>query len=305
MLAKSSRPFNSNDYIFELKWDGTRCIAFISEKGVRLQNRRLRDITYRYPEFWGLRVSSGSAVLDGELVVLDSGVPKFSLLQRREHIVDEGRILSMSKSLPAAYIAFDLLELKGKSLMSEPLSKRRELLASLFPIAPNAVLSEGYGSGKRLFGLAIKKGFEGIMAKEKSGSYLPGKRTAHWLKIKKTADVDAVVLGYLVGEGSRRGSFGSLILGLYDHGKPVIIGRAGSGFDEHSLKDIAGKLKKLKAKAPAISPVPSFHRPAVWVRPELVARVSYQEWTSDRHLRVPVFKGLREDKDPMECVFEE
>ena len=312
MLAKSSAPFDSKNHIFELKWDGTRCMIFIDPsgaykpfRGVRLQNRRLNDMTYRYPEFWGLKLKAKSAVIDGELVVLKDGVPSFRLLQQREHIVDPAKIEILSGRLPATYAAFDLLYLNGRSLLKEPLTKRRELLEGLFPIAENVVLSEGYEKGKKLFSLARKRGFEGVMAKEKESPYLPGERSGYWLKIKKMFDVDAVVCGYIEGEGSRKGLFGSLILGVYEKRELRYIGRVGTGLDEDTIRDIHKRLKPLRRKDSAFAEAPHSTRTSYWVRPELVARVRYQEVTHDGLLRVPVFKGIRDDKAPSECTWEQ
>lgn len=305
MLAKSAQPFDSEDYEFELKWDGTRCIMFIESKGIRLQNRRLVDITYRYPEFRSLRLRVNSAIIDGELVVLEAGVPSFRLLQQREHIVDPIRIEMLSTRLPATYVAFDLLYLNGKSLLNEPLVVRRGLLKELMPITENVVFSEGYSHGKTLFSLALKKGFEGIMAKERQSPYLPGVRSAYWLKIKKMFDVDAVVCGYLEGEGLRNGLFGSLILGLYQKGRLRYIGRVGTGFNEQDLRNIHKLLRNLRQKEPVFEEDVHSPRTIYWVRPEVVVRVRYQELTHDGLLRVPVFKGLREDKAPAECTWEQ
>ncbi len=305
MLAKSSPPFNSEKHIFELKWDGTRCIAFVDRKNVRLQNRRLLDITYRYPEFQELKkfLKAKSAVFDGELVVLVEGVPKFDKLQQREHIEDVNKIEILSGLVPATYVAFDLLYLNGKSLMQKPLIERRDTLKGLFPFAENVIFSESYSEGKKLFPVVLKKGFEGIMAKEKESPYLPGERSGYWLKIKKAFDIDAVICGYLEGEGRRKEYFGSLILGVYDKGKLTHIGQVGTGFDEKTARHIYHILTKMKSYKPPFDEMPYFKRKAFWVKPEIVARVGYQELTKDKHLRVPVFKGIRDDKSPEECTF--
>jgi len=167
MLAKSSPPFDSEKHIFELKWDGTRCIVFVDKNSVQLQNRRLLNITHRYPEFRELPrfLKAKSAVFDGELVVLVEGVPKFDKLQQREHIEDVNRIEILSGLIPATYVAFDLLHLNGKSLMQKPLIERRDLLKGLFSLSENVIFSESYTEGRKLFSAVLKKGFEGIMAK--------------------------------------------------------------------------------------------------------------------------------------------
>jgi bifunctional non-homologous end joining protein LigD len=304
MLAKSSPPFDSDRHIFELKWDGTRCTAFVDRKNVRLQNRRLLDITYRYPEFQELKkfLKAKSAVFDGELVVLVEGVPKFDKLQQREHIEDVNKIEILSGLIPANYVIFDLLYLNGKSLMQKPLIERRDTLKGLFPLSDNVIFSESYSEGKKLFSAVLKKGFEGIMAKEKESPYLPGERSGYWLKIKKAFDIDAVICGYLEGEGGRKEYFGSLILGVYDKGKLIHIGQVGTGFDEKTARRIYHILTKMRSYKPPFDKIPYFKRKAYWCKPEMVARIGYQELTKDKHLRVPVFKGIRDDKSPEECI---
>jgi DNA ligase D-like protein (predicted ligase) len=306
MLAKSSPPFNSEKHIFELKWDGTRCIFFVNKHSVRLQNRRLLNITHRYPEFRELPIflKAKSAVFDGELVVLVEGVPKFDKLQQREHIEDVNKIEILSGLIPATYVVFDLLYLNGNSLMHKPLVERRDLLKGLFPLSDNVIFSESYTEGRKLFSAVLKKGFEGIMAKEKESPYLPGERSRYWLKIKKAFDIDVVVCGYLEGEGGRRELFGSLILGVYDKGKLIHIGQVGTGFDEKTMSGIYQRLLRIKSYKRTFDEMPELKRKAVWCRPEMVVRVGYQEWTKDKHLRVPVFKGIRDDKNPEECTIE-
>lgn len=305
MLAKSSRPFDSEKHVFELKWDGTRCIAFVDRKNLSLQNRRLLDITHRYPEFRELRrfLKAKSVVFDGELVVLVDGVPKFDKLQQREHIEDINRIEILSGLIPATYVVFDLLYLNGKSLMKKPLVERRDLLKGLFPLSNNVIFSESYTEGRKLFSAVLKKGFEGIMAKEKGSPYLSGERSGYWLKIKKSFDIDAVICGYLEGKGGRKELFGSLILGVYDKGKLMHIGQVGTGFDEKTARRIYHILATMKSYKSPFSEIPYFKRKSFWVKPEMVVRVGYQELTKEKHLRVPVFKGIRDDKSPEECTF--
>lgn len=303
MLAMASSPFDSSKHLFELKWDGTRCIAFIDKKGVRLQNRRLLDITYRYPELQEIRagLKARSAVLDGEIVVLEEGRPVFERLQQREHIEDRERIEILSGLLPATYVVFDLLYLDRKPLLKRPLIERRSLLEGLFPLSENSVISETYTEGLRLFKEAIKAGFEGIMAKEKDSPYLPGVRSRHWLKIKKAFDLDAIVCGYIKGVKGR--PFSSLILGLYEGERLTHIGQVGTGFNEDTAEILLNRLNSLKSKKSPFDEPPHIKGDIVWCSPLMVIRVGYQEVTKDRKLRVPVFKNIRDDKDPEECVF--
>lgn len=310
MLAMASPPFDSARHLFELKWDGTRCIAFIDKKGVRLQNRRLSDISYRYPELQvmkrGLRVKS--AVLDGEIVVLEKGRPVFERLQQREHIEDRERIEILSGLIPATYIVFDLLYLNKRPLFERPLVERRRLLEGLFPLSENSILSETFTGGQSLFKEAIKAGFEGIMAKEKEGPYLPGVRSRYWLKIKKAFDLDAVVCGFIQGKRGR--PLSSLILGLYEEGRLIHIGQVGTGFDEDTVELLLRRLNPLRIKKSPfhrdlepIDTLSRIRRDIVWCRPLMVVRIGYQEITKDKKLRVPVFKNIRDDKNPEECIF--
>jgi bifunctional non-homologous end joining protein LigD len=307
MLAKSSPPFDSERFLFELKWDGTRCIAFVESTAVRLQNRRLLDITRRYPEFRALKdhLKARSAVLDGEIVVLEQGVPKFHRLQQRDHIEDAEKIQLLSGLIPATYVVFDLLYLNRQSLMGRPLTERRDLLKGLFPYSGNIVFSESFSEGKGLFSAALRKGFEGIMAKDRSSPYLPGERSGYWLKIKKAFDIDAVVCGYLEGEGSRKRLFGSLILGMYRKKGLVHIGQVGTGLSEETMDALSRRLAGIRTEIPPLDVVPELKRRAFWCRPEIVVRVSFQDWTREGRLRVPVFKGIRDDKEPEECSFDD
>lgn len=139
------------------------------------------------------------------------------------------------------------------------------------------------------------------MAKERESPYLIGERTEYWLKIKKAFDIDAVICGYLEGEGGRKEYFGSLILGVHDKGKLLHIGQVGTGFDERTARRIYHILTKMKSYKSPFDEIPYFKRKAFWCKPEMVVRVGYQEWTKDNKLRVPVFKGIRDDKEPREC----
>ncbi len=303
MLAKSSAAFDSDEHLFELKWDGTRCIAFIEKKRLRLQNRRLVDITHRYPELHGLReAAAGGTVFDGEIVVLHEGRPSFRRLQEREQITDPDKIEMRSALLPATYMVFDLLYLEGKSLMKKPLAQRRELLEGLFPLGDYVVLSQSYEKGKKLFSMAVRKGFEGVMAKAKESPYLPGTRSGHWLKFKKAADIDAVVCGYMEGSGKRSETLGSLVLCAYSEGALRYIGRVGTGFDEETLKRLRETLDGLRSPGRTAGGEVRTPRKVRWTRPELVVKVGYQEKTREGKLRVPVYKGIRNDKPPEECT---
>jgi ATP-dependent DNA ligase len=188
MLAqKAEAPFDSQEHLFEIKWDGIRCLAFIEGGRVRLQSRRLTEITGQFPELAALgRLPSGT-VLDGELVVLQHGKPSLRHIQERALRQNRRRIEALSRTTPVTYMAFDLLFLRNRPLMGAPLTVRREALQSLIMPAglPGILVPEGIcGPGCQLFAQVIRLGLEGLMAKRLDGPYLPGKRSRHWLKIK-------------------------------------------------------------------------------------------------------------------------
>jgi ATP-dependent DNA ligase len=187
MLAKPGRPFDSDDYLFEIKWDGTRMLAYIEEDGYRLVNRHGRDRTEQYPELGFLRHFPAGTILDGEMVVLVDGKPHFGKLLSREQTRASLKIRMLARSLPATYVAFDLLYARYEPLLDQPLQKRqarlRKLLEDQGP--SRVVLSEGVaGQGRAFFEEVCRHGLEGVVAKNLESRYLAGKRSGDWIKIK-------------------------------------------------------------------------------------------------------------------------
>jgi DNA ligase D-like protein (predicted ligase) len=300
MLAQIAEPFDSEDFWFELKLDGSRTLAFIGEK-LRLQNRRLLDITHRYPELT-LKddVDAREAILDGEIIVTKGGKPDFRMLQTREHVGEELRIELLSQTMPATFIAFDLLYLNGKPLIDLPLVERRAKLEEIVAESSRLLLSryvETYG--KRYFEEVKRLGLEGAMAKRKQSTYQMGKRSRDWLKLKAIKTADVVIVGYTPGEGWRSEYFGALAIGAYREGKLEFMGKVGTGFDESSLKSISSLLKARTADVKPVEAEPPYE--VRWVKPELVCEVRFMEVTPDLKLRAPVFRRFRNDKAPEEC----
>jgi len=188
MLAKrAGAPFDSDKHLFEIKWDGLRCLAFIEGGRVRLQSRQLTELTLQFPELGCLARLPSGTVLDGELVVMDSGKPSLSKIQQRAPLQDHQRIQWLSRTSPATYLLFDLLYFEGQPLLGSPLSFRREKLQQLFGRlrVPGVVVTGGARThGRQLFAQVTRLGLEGIVAKRLDGPYLPGRRSVHWLKIK-------------------------------------------------------------------------------------------------------------------------
>lgn len=188
MLAVAApEPFDSDQYLFEIKWDGIRCLAFVESKGMRLQSRQLLDITAQSPELECLRQLPGGTVLDGELVVLRDGKPWLSKVQQRVQLQDRHRIRFLSQRSPVVYVVFDLLYLRGQSVMAEPLVSRKEALRQTLGNlrVPSVVVADAVvGRGRAVFAGVKRLGLEGMMAKRLDSRYSAGKRSRAWLKVK-------------------------------------------------------------------------------------------------------------------------
>ena len=313
MLASlTDKPFSSDDWLYEIKFDGYRAVAFIDEGEVRFVSRNQNEMTSLYPELRVLPkyVQGKKIVLDGEIVALDdAGRPSFSLMQQRAGIRSGIKRSRPDSSIPVLYYVFDLLYLDGYNLMKVDLEKRKEVLKAIIETSDILRFSDHFQrEGEALYQAAKEKGLEGIVAKLRNSCYVQ-KRTREWLKIKITRRQECVIGGYTDPKGSRE-HFGSLILGLYnDKGQLIHVGHAGSGFNEASHAAMWQKLSKLETdKSPFTGKVEATRNPH-WVKPELVAEIKFTEWTHEGQsgsvkMRAPVFEGLRMDKDPQECVFE-
>ena len=312
MLAESiEKPFDGADWLFEIKWDGYRAVAFITDGKVRLVSRNQNDLTARYPELKDLAqfVKAKNAILDGEVVALDAeGKASFSLMQQRTGFRPGGKRGAAKVEVPVLYYAFDLLYLDGEDWRKVPLEERKRKLASMIVAGDALRYSDHYEEqGRALFEIAQQKGLEGIVAKRRN-SYYEERRSGDWLKLKIRHRIECVVGGFTQPEGSRT-HFGSLVLGLYDDkGRLIHVGQAGSGFNQKSLAEIWKTLQKLETKSnPFFGEVEALRRVG-WVKPVLVAEIEYSEWThgtgagSGPKLRTPVFLGLRDDKDPKDCL---
>ena len=295
MLAYSAKPFDSSLHLFEVKWDGTRCILFLQGDRIRLQNRRLEEITFRYPELQELHraVRAKDVILDGELVILSRGRPSFRRLQQREQIRDSLKIKLLSRELPATYIVFDLLFLDGRRQTELPLLERKRILHDVLRESP-FLLECGYAMewGRAYFQGASNRGLEGVMAKQVDSPYLIGERSWYWLKVKSWSTAICHIIGYMEGKGSREGRFGSLVVAEEGEGKWIYRGRVGSGLTEEEREALSARLERLKVNSPPFSPVPPEAKNAHWVKPRLRCEVRYQEITERGHFRTSVFKRL-------------
>ena len=259
MLATlTAEAFDDPEWGYEPKWDGIRAIAMCDEE-TRLITRNDKDVTVAYPELRRMHEQTVAfeAMLDGEIVAFDKGVPSFQRLQQRMHLRDERKIEEMARQIPVVYLVFDVLYIDGEDLTDQPLEERRRILdESIVPSDQIQVSPVTQGKGKALYKAAEKQGLEGIMAKRLSSVYQPGERSKDWLKVKVTFDADVVIVGWTEGEGSRVGSLGSLMMAVYDDGVLRYVGNVGTGFKTRSLPDIFDQLKALTETKPPF-PYPS------------------------------------------------
>jgi bifunctional non-homologous end joining protein LigD len=288
MVAKLASPFDSDEHLFEIKWDGTRTLAFLDHHAYRLANRFRVEMTESYPEFAFLRQLRPGIILDGEMVVLRDGKPDFGLLQSREHTRSPLKVRMLARTLPATYVVFDVLYERYHSVMSLPFQARREHLQKLVEKCghPQLVLSEGVvGQGKAFFREACQQGLEGIMAKRLNSRYVPGRPTDAWLKIKRSETIHCAIIGFVP---SGRNDFGSLILAAEDKGQVRCIGKVGTGF----ANELRIKLNQLLWSRLREKPIVRCKLVGKWVEPGLYCTVRYMERTAGGELRAPVFGEL-------------
>jgi bifunctional non-homologous end joining protein LigD len=298
------KPFSHPDWLFEVKWDGIRTLARIRQGKAQLWSRSERDITGEYPELADLpqHIDARDAWLDGEIVALDSeGRSDFQKLQLRFGVRHPtAKLINQS---PAVYYIFDLLYFNGHDIRNVPLIERKNLLRQILREDERIRYSDHVvAKGSELFKIAKERKLEGIIAKKCSSAYPTGRSTS-WLKIKLDQEIDAVIGGWTDPRGSRE-YFGALLLGLYEGGELKYIGSVGSGFTVETQQRLWPVLQNLRTSQHSFAEEPSTREHAYWVKPELVARVRFGNWTDERHLRQPRFLGLHEDHDPADCTFE-
>jgi bifunctional non-homologous end joining protein LigD len=303
-------PFDDKEWLFEIKWDGYRAVAFIEGGKVRLVSRNQNEFT-EYPELAELPryVKAKTAVLDGEIVALDEeGRASFSLMQQRNSRFSRRTL--RKDDFPVLYYAFDLIYFEGYSLERVDLEQRKELLKKIVIENPILRFSDHHlERGTALYEAAKQRQLEGIVAKRRASCYIQ-KRSREWLKMKVTQQQECVIGGYTDPRGSRE-HFGSLVLGLYDEKDRLIpVGQAGAGFTEDTHAEMWKTLQKITASKSSFFGKPDSPRQVHFVKPELVAQIKFKEWTHEGEgggyrMRAPVYLGLRKDKKPKECRFEQ
>jgi bifunctional non-homologous end joining protein LigD len=298
MLAETGDGPQSNpQWRYEPKLDGYRVIAFVAGTQVRLQSRRGLDLTPFFPELAEELAAqpAGQLILDGEIVALDAaGRPSFHALQNRAQLKTPAQIEAARRETPVVLVCFDLLHFAGLNLRGAPyLDRRRYLSQCLLPSAHLQLVHTSADAGE-LYDAALKSGFEGIVAKRIDSSYQAGQRSRSWLKIKAAQSAEFLVGGFTRGKGARE-PLGALLLGYWEGKELRYAGHVGSGLDDAIIAALLKRAVKLKRTTSPFAEKPPLHRPTTWLKPQLVAEVTFAEWTAAGALRAPVFVRLRED----------
>ena len=301
------KPFDDDEWLFEIKWDGYRAICTVREDGkLSLVSRNGLDFLKQFPELEELRGAWKTLpiVVDGEIVSLDErGRSSFQRLQGSFNRNRPSARSADVEKYPLTYAVFDILYADGKDLRKTPLEERKAILERAIG-DPDLVLNSKHviGDGRAFFEQAKRQQLEGIIGKRRDSTYHE-RRTRDWVKIKAQLEQECVIGGFTEPRGSRKG-FGALLLGLYDKGKLYYVGSVGTGFDTKTLAVMTAQLKKIERKTSPFANEVDSNTKAHWVEPKLVAQVRFTEWTRDGVMRQPAFLGTRTDKKPKECVRE-
>lgn len=321
MLAASGGaiPDRLTGWAIEPKWDGIRIIADVSARDVRLWTRNGNDKAPQFPEIVralrSLAADGGSLVLDGEIVALDrrGRALRFQALQGRMHAESEETIARNAAATTTAFVAFDLLADRDRTLTSLPFAERRKALEARVPSRRGAIVRRGESvrcasaAAKKLFTRAREEGWEGVLLKRLDAPYVAGKRTPDWRKVKLEREQEFVIGGYSAPTtGTARAHFGALLVGYYDdRGSLRYAGKVGTGYTVPMLAALARMLAPLRRETSPFADAPrAVAASTTWVKPVLVAQVRYNEMTDAGILRQPSFLGLRDDKSPRDVRLE-
>lgn len=295
LIAEMQVPFDSPDYIYELKLDGERCVAYLDKDSTTLLNKRDFILNPRFPELNEIHKSvKDRCILDGEIAILVDGKPDFSEVKRRSVLSNKFKVEMALNKHPASFTAFDILYYKDKQVTDMLLMERKKLLSEV--VKENERLSVSRyieGKGIALYEAAAKQDLEGVVAKRKGSTYQMGKRTRDWIKFKNLKDDDYIVLGYIENGNNTI----SVILGQYRGDTIAYKGNVLLGKSREDFK-IISMIPKIENPFQTLQGSESAH----WIVPELVCTVQFMELTSGGGLRQPLYKCLRDDKDPEDCI---
>jgi bifunctional non-homologous end joining protein LigD len=297
LIGEMQEAFDSHDYIYELKLDGHRCIAYLNKDSTDLRNKRDIKMITKFPELLTINKQvKCRCILDGELIVIKNDKPDFSEIQRRSVLSNSFKIQLSSSKLPASFTAFDILYYDDHEVKDLPWVQRRKLLEKNIKENERIAISRYIEErGIEFYELAKQNELEGIVAKRKDSKYYLDKRTKDWIKIKNFQDDDFVVCGYIL-KGS---GIISVVLGQYLSKELLYKGHVTLGISTGDFQLIKSTPE---INTPPFNDLPSGNDNVIWIEPSLVCIVKYMMITATGSLRQPVFKGLRDDKSPKDCI---
>jgi DNA ligase D-like protein (predicted ligase) len=305
MLATlTEKRFSNENWIFERKLDGERCVAYKAGDSVNLKSRNQEVINAQYPELVDAlkQQDEQSFIVDGEIVAFEGNVTSFSKLQNRMHIEDPDEI--HQSGVDVYYYLFDILYFDQYDVTEINQRDRKSLLKQVVSYEdPLRYMNHRNSDGEQYYHEACQKGWEGIIAKNATSPYVHS-RSKKWLKFKCINQQEFVIGGFTDPHGERIG-FGALLLGYYQQDELLYAGKVGTGFDDETLQRLKDKLDSLERKNPPFAEDDLPTKEVHWVTPDLVAEIGFEEWTQDHKLRQPRFLGLRRDKEAGEVVREE
>ena len=298
LISESRAAFDSPDFIYELKMDGERCVAYLDPlMGTVLRNKRNADMLGKVPELTNIHKQvNARCILDGELIVAVNGEPNFYEMQRRWLMSDKFKIQLRAEWNPVTFVAFDILYHVDHAVTGLTLMERKALLECVVTENERLAISRYIDEcGVALFDMAAQRSLEGIVAKRKDSRYTLDKRTRDWIKCKNLQDEDFVVCGYALIDHAV-----SILLGKYQgerlvyNGEYVTLGV--------SPQDVRILQTHRRADTPILDYEAGRNESVVWLVPDMVCTVRYMERTPTGSMRQPVFKGFRTDKEAAECV---
>lgn len=294
LIGKMEDAFDSPDYIYELKLDGVRCLAYLDNMGVDLRNKRNLRVSSIYPELQNIHKQvKKRCILDGELVVNREGKPDFQEMQRRTLMTNKFRIELAASKLPISFIAYDIIYLDDKQIIDLPLIERKYILQKTVKENDRLPISRYIEEkGIDLYALTVQEDLEGIVAKRKDSKYYFGRKTKDWIKIKYLKDDDYVICGYIEKSDGL-----SIVLAQYKNNELVYKGHV----TMLNKVDYVTIVSTKSVRNPQFS-VSNQNENITWIEPKNVCTVQYMHKTKSGGLRQPVYKGLRTDKSPHECI---
>lgn len=284
--------FSRDNWIFERKLDGERCLVFKKGKEVRLMSRNKKELNDQYPEISeAFKQQKQDFVVDGEIVAFEGEVTSFSKLQNRMHRE------KADESVKVYFYVFDILHFDGYDLTGMELRHRKSVLTEALDLSDQKVIrftGHRIKEGEKYLKEACGKNWEGLIAKDATSKYVHS-RSKKWLKFKCENQQELIICGY-TDPGGEREYFGALIVGFYEDDKLKSAGKVGTGYDDETLEMLYNKMKPLERKTPPfdeeVEDKPDIH----WLTPKLVGQFQFTEWTGDHKLRHPSYIGLRDDK---------